>query len=162
MIYKERKIILPVIVGILIFSINFPINSFATTFINDLGTLDRGSVSTPSAINESGQVIGNSLTSSGEQHAFVWDSVNGMQDLGTLGGTFSIPRAINEAGQVIGFSQTSFGVEQHAFVWDSVNGMRDVGTLRGTFSSAIAINESGQVIGNSLTSFGEQHAFLKD
>ena len=46
-----RKIILPVIVGILIFSINFPINSFGTNYINDLGTLDRGTVSTPSAIN---------------------------------------------------------------------------------------------------------------
>ena len=156
-----RKIILPVIVGILIFTINFPINSFGTNYINDLGTLDRGTVSTPSAINESGQVIGFSRISSGEQHAFVWDYLHRMQDLGTLGGTFSIPRAINESGQVIGISRISSG-EQHAFVWDSANGIQDLGTLGGPSSTPSAINEAGQVIGNSLTSSGEQHAFLRD
>ncbi len=73
MTYKERKIILPAIVGILIFLINFPISYFGITSINDLDTLDCVTVSTPSVINESGQVIGNSLTSSGEQHAFLRD-----------------------------------------------------------------------------------------
>ena len=84
--------------------------------MRDLGTLG-GTFSNARAINDSGQVIGNSRISTGEQHAFVWDSVNGMHDVGTLRGIFSSAIAINEAGQVIGNSQTSSG-EQHAFLRD--------------------------------------------
>ena len=72
--------------------------------------------SRPSAINEHGQVVGTSDTASGEVHAFLWTRHLGMQDLGTLGGTFSSASAINNRGQVAGTSDTASG-EVHAFLW---------------------------------------------
>ena len=61
--------------------------------MQDLGTLG-GTFSIAVAINEAGQVIGVSRTSSGEQHAFLGDCTYGMQDVCTLGGTFS--RAVSK------------------------------------------------------------------
>src|SRR3990172_2054469 len=119
--------------------------------IIDLGTLG-GTFSSGVAINERGQVVGESDTASGDRHAFLWkDGV--MTDLGTLGGTFSTALTINEHGRVVGYSETASG-EIHAFLWkDGV--MTDLGTLGGTFSFAGAINERGQVVGYSETASGE-------
>ena len=46
-------------------------------------------------INNLGQVVGESRTATGDWHAFVWDSVDGMTDIGTLGGSSSIAKPIN-------------------------------------------------------------------
>jgi len=54
--------------------------------MKDFGTLGGG-YSEALAINNSGQVVGQSSTSSGEVRAFLYDSNNGMKDLGTLGGS---------------------------------------------------------------------------
>ncbi|WP_054698182.1 HAF repeat-containing protein [Geotalea toluenoxydans] len=95
--------------------------------ITDLGTLG-GDRSAAGGINEKGQVMGRSSTSSGEPHCFFWE--NGvMTDLGTLGGgDYCEPRAINNKGQVVGTSVTSSGA-LHGFIWqDGV--MTDLGTRR--------------------------------
>src|SRR5215207_10175943 len=66
-------------------------------------------------------------------HAFLYDSTNGMKDLGTLGGTNSYAYGINDSGQVVGYSDTA-NSGPHAFLYDSTNGMKDLGTLGGTNS----------------------------
>ena len=38
------------------------------------------------------------------QHAFIWDSANGMQDIGTLGGNTSYAVGINDSGEVVGYA----------------------------------------------------------
>src|SRR5829696_2238638 len=106
--------------------------------VQDLGTLG-GSSSYATGINDSGQVIGDSYTSAGEQHAFLYDvgATPKMQDLGTLGGSSSYATGINDSGQVVGDSYTSAG-EQHAFLYDegATPKMQDLCTLGGSSNYA--------------------------
>jgi len=122
--------------------------------MTDLGTLG-GRTSGPEAINERGDVTGDSVTADGLSHAFLWTASGGMQDLGTLpGGGFSSARDINTRGEVIGISDRADGAI-HAFLWTASGGMQDLGTLPGgTGSSASGMNERGQVTGSSFTADG--------
>ena len=68
------------------------------------------------AMNDLGAVIGDGLTIDGADHAFLWTTSKGTQDLGTLGGVNSVPLGINDLGQVTGYAGTADGYE-HAFLW---------------------------------------------
>lgn len=127
--------------------------------MQSLGTLG-GSSSQAFGVNDAGQVVGVSLTSSGYQGAFLWQN-GSMQNLGTLGGNGPAGAlAINNAGQVVGFAIN--GAQQmRAFRWSG--GMADLGALSGGSSYAYGINEAGQVVG--WATVGAQwpynnHAFL--
>src|SRR5689334_3997041 len=80
-------------------------------------------------------------------HAFIWDGVNGMRDLGTLGGTNSYAIGINAGGTVTGYSDIRGNRGTHAFVWTATSGMVDIGaTLPGRGpSEGLAINTAGNV-----------------
>ena len=124
---------------------------------SDLGTLG-GESSWAYGINESGQVVGASLTTTGERHAFLWTPGQGMQDLGTLGGgTSSTARGINDRGDVVGESTLPRvdprEPQRHAFLWTSSQGMQDLGALGQGLTSSIAfdINNAGQVVGRSFS-----------
>jgi probable HAF family extracellular repeat protein len=132
----------------------------------DLGTLG-GERSYGHALNDSGQVVGNSEVPAGEyeyfiSHAFSWTQAGGMVDLGTLGGKRSAAAAVNDAGEVVGYAELpekGFERTTHAFIWTARTGMVDIGTLGGAYSEARAINTAGEVVGSSQTSGGETHAF---
>jgi probable HAF family extracellular repeat protein len=133
--------------------------------MTDLGTLG-GAVSMPGyveskavAVNERGQVAGEALVLSGLTHAFLWDPVAGMTDLGTLGGARSVASAMNERGQVVGQARDTQS-NWHAFFWDPVAGMSDLGTLGGHWSRAFAVSDRGQVAGRARTSDGEYRGVL--
>lgn len=134
----------------------------------DLGSLPlAGNYSTATGINDSTQVVGYSgaNASTSNTRAFIWDSANGLRDLGTLGGQYAQAFSINNAGVVTGTSQipTGFG-NFRAFVWDAVNGMRDIGTIAGDSSSGNFINANGHVVGSStINNFDNRsHAFFYD
>jgi probable HAF family extracellular repeat protein len=83
-----------------------------------LGSLGGGH-SEAVAINERGQVIGDSIPAGrqGSSHAFVWQQGT-MTDLGTLGGAESVPKAMNENNQIVGVSTTRIrNSTGHAVLW---------------------------------------------
>ncbi len=108
-------------------------------------------------VNDNGQVSGTSLTSSGHEHAFLYQNGT-MIDLGTLGGPDSNGNAINENGQVTGWADRPDGI--HAFLYsDGV--MKDLGTLGGYASVGYGISDDGKVVGSSIAADGAHyHAFL--
>ena len=73
--------------------------------VENLGTLTGGLRSGANDINDLNQVVGYSESSTGN-HAILWDSTNGMQDLNDLvlaeGWVLSSAKAINNAGDIIG------------------------------------------------------------
>ena len=125
-------------------------------YMKDIGVLSPyitgstvTSISSATRINNLGQIVGNSYTSSGFLHAFFYDQGQ-MNDIGTLpGGYTSKASGLNDLGQVVGWSIQSGG-PTHAFLYDST-GIVDLGTLGGTASYAYDINNAGQIVGDSWT-----------
>lgn len=114
--------------------------------MTDLGTLG-GSVSMAYSINDSGVVVGQASTASGEMHAFVWQ--NGvMKDLGVAGET-SEARGINSRGDIVGVAYAK-NVRGGAVLW-SGGQRRFIGDLgpSGSGSTAISINYKGEIAGVS-------------
>jgi len=133
--------------------------------MTDLGTLG-GRDSTALAINARGEVVGESSTARGLEHAFLWKNGT-MRDLGTLGTRYvtSTAVAIDDRGRVVGDSfrarVTQTGQRSHAFIWQNGT-MTDLGTLGAPYvdSHAVAINGRGQVAGVSATLTGKRHSVL--
>jgi probable HAF family extracellular repeat protein len=143
-----------------------------------LGTLG-GNASYGNAINNRGQVAGFALNTildpfagtlalgpsfpvATESHAFLWDTKNGMRDLGTLGsGPDSEAFYVNESGQVVGISYINSTANtdngpvctpnvptEDPFLWE--NGvMTDLGSLGGNCGFPFALNNRGEVVGNA-------------
>lgn len=101
-------------------------------------------------INSIGTIVGWSGTTSGYNHAFLFNG-SGMTDLGTLGGKgFSEAFDVNDSGTVVGDAITRAGA-QHAFSY-SGGRLADLGVLSGgAGSQARAINGTGQIVGISYS-----------
>ena len=124
----------------------------------DLGTLG-GTRSYGYAVNNWGDVAGQSTTAGDQEYHGFLHSNGRMTDLGTLGGTRSSATGINDSGDVVGFSSLAGNRATHAFMY-SKGDMIDLGTLGGSFSLASAINALGQIVGTSATSNDTLHAFV--
>jgi probable HAF family extracellular repeat protein len=125
--------------------------------MQDLGTLGTGTDAMSQFINDRGQIVGWSYTSTAANTScpfflplatgsFIWDSANGMRDLGTLGGTCVIATGVNDSGIVIGDNVNDEPIER-AFLWkDDV--IQDLGgTIGGDQAAAEGINQTGHVAG---------------
>ena len=114
--------------------------------MQDIGNLGGASASAY-AINNSGQVVGNSELADGvSYHAFLWTSAEGITDLGTLGGNYRYAQAINNAEEVTGYSTLSDNTTIHAFLWTKGSGMQDLGLPSGCIM-AYGINDAGTIVG---------------
>jgi probable HAF family extracellular repeat protein len=132
--------------------------------ITDLGTLG-GDRSVATAISNSGQVVGYSVTPQGAEHAFRW-SAGSMTDLGTLpGGGYSHANAVNDAGQVAGLSDRSSGGYGYPVRWSASGAIQDLGgPITNQLGSGNAIDPAGRVAGGQrpASSEGEPVAMLYD
>jgi probable HAF family extracellular repeat protein len=155
--------------------------------MQDLGTLGGNCAqiglidTTLGAINERGQIVGASTTSSIPNPVtglppwdpFLWEKGKGMTDLGTLGGVFGGASSINKRAQVIGQSGIAadpgacFGFPDngnsncHAFLWDRGT-LTDLTTssIGGNPSFLAGIDDAGEIIGTGAFPNAPQEAFL--
>jgi probable HAF family extracellular repeat protein len=135
--------------------------------MTDVGTL--GGPDAPPfnniAINKRGQIAGSSFTNSivnpvtglPTTDPFLWTKAGGMQDLGTLGGTFGDTADLNQKGQVIGHSNMAGDLTFHSFLWTNPGPMQDLGTLGGDTTTADRLNEAGDVVGKSDLAGSQTH-----
>lgn len=131
--------------------------------MTDLGNLGR-SRAEGCAINNSGQVVGNSSLGGAARHAFIYKNGE-MHDIGTfIGGLSSYAYGINDSSSVVGGSDIVINSQRyfHAFLYD--NGMMlDIGTLSGDYrdgSVSKDINNDGIVVGCSGNGTGISRAFI--
>ena len=133
--------------------------------VTELGILQGDEDNTPRALNEAGQVVGESgyyhqdsfppYTETSAYHAWLWENGSGPQDLGNLGQASSSANGINESGQVVGTSTLADADWRHdtrPFMWESTDDMQNLGTPDAyDEASAYDINDAGQVVGNAWT-----------
>ncbi|HZQ17247.1 MAG TPA: hypothetical protein VFA90_00895 [Terriglobales bacterium] len=143
---------------------NSPINPLT----DDLGTLGGawpgGAFSMATAINDVGQVVGESYTKYGDIHAFRTAPnrpINpATDDLSPLTGDWSIAYRINAFGDVVGYRNPD-----NAFLYTG-GVMHDLNSLIQAGSGfqperAYGINDAGQIVGVGYGAHGnEMHAFL--
>jgi probable HAF family extracellular repeat protein len=115
--------------------------------VNGVQALDSLISGVPTDINDHGQVVGIMVSSNGLQGS-IWDSSNGLRNIGSLGAELVEAEGINNISQVVGSSRTLENTT-HAFIWDSTQGILDLGTLYGKKSEAYDINNLGVVVGGS-------------
>jgi probable HAF family extracellular repeat protein len=129
--------------------------------MSDLGTLAGWGNSQAYAINDLGEVVGNSTVANGWNHAFLWEN-GAMTDLDGGQNITSIAYGINNLGQVVGLAD--FNGPAGAFLWQSDSGMENLNDLivpgsGWTLDEAHAINGLGQIVGSGEID-GQYHAFL--
>jgi len=109
------------------------------------------------AVNNSGEVVGDSQAPDGSIHAVLWK--NGILTDLSEGWFFSSADAVNNGGDIAGTSSALTGSFQ-AELWVGGGKALSLGDLGGGSSNAYGLNSSDQVVGKSSTQHSASHAFL--
>jgi len=126
----------------------------------DLGVIDGEQFSLGNGINNLGQIVGGSLSTSDFQwQPMTWKRQAGMSFLGMISGTlYAQARAINDAGQIIGIDQT--GTADLSFYTDPHTGLKFLKGLGGNSTYADAINQQGVIVGGASDTTQSQRAVM--
>ena len=130
--------------------------------VRELSTFDGDTHSWALAINDRGQMVGQSGNcNTFTFHALLWQDGR-VINLGNLGGTMNnLAVDINNQGQVVGSSNLPGDTTGHGFLWQKGTGMIDLGTLPGDVGGdADGINNLGQIVGGSWDAEGNDRAYL--
>ncbi|RYZ59533.1 MAG: hypothetical protein EOP07_03650, partial [Proteobacteria bacterium] len=122
----------------------------------DLGTWKTHKFSMANGMNNLGQVVGYSRTSTnaGATKAILWEADGSVVVLPNLSGMgYAQGSEINDSGVVAGVSGTK------AVIWKKKK-VSALPSLGGDYSIALGINASSWVVGNSQNKAGEVHAAL--
>ena len=131
--------------------------------MRDLGTLPGDISAVPEAINDESKVVGYSLNTGNEKHAFIWDN----QIISPLpgDGDQSWATGLNDKGQVVGTIFISSQQQTKAVIWVNKK-MSDLNTQlpqgnKWILQQADDINNSGWIVGVGTNPEGnENHGFL--
>ncbi|HSE40382.1 MAG TPA: hypothetical protein VLH08_06405, partial [Acidobacteriota bacterium] len=140
--------------------------------IQELLPFGDDTVSSATAINDEGQVVGISgicdqaVGRFSAIHAVLWENGT-ITNMGNIGGNaWNTPMAINKFGEVVGFANISAGggISWRAFRWTKDTGMENLGALPITghrIAQALGINKKGQIVGQSCAGgFTDCRAFI--
>jgi probable HAF family extracellular repeat protein len=139
--------------------------------IRELPPLPGDTVTSATALNDRGQVVG--ISGICDQAAGRFSAIHNVlwehgrpTDIGDLGGVaWNTPMAINQRGDIVGFANASGAdggnFNPRAFLWIKGQGIRNLGVLPGDVTSqALGINEWRQVVGQSCDENDNCRAFL--
>jgi probable HAF family extracellular repeat protein len=141
----------------------------ACVWMPDGGTIDLGTFgglwSSATALNISGQVVGQAFLADGTAHAFSWTAAGGMIDLGLPG---SYATAVNDNGQVVGTWDTGLpkggswsfqGNFISGFSWTAAAGIVNIALSVATDTFPVAVNNDGLVVGSVAPGSGQLRPF---
>jgi probable HAF family extracellular repeat protein len=130
--------------------------------LQELGVLAGDVRSRARAVNDRGQVAGDSIGSDGSSHAFLWEP-GGLRALGSLpGDAASEARAINMSGHVVGRSGPADFSASRAVLWRdglAIDLSQRLASGGWTLLAANGINDVGQIVGVGMRA-GQRRAFL--
>ena len=113
-------------------------------------------------VNKYDVVVGSSMASGTEEHAFIWDAATGMTDLGTLpGGDLSRAFIINDSGIVLGDSND--GTNTYGFIYDGTLPIVKLGgPLAVPTNKNYDTNNSNIIVGPEADSLDPPEAMIMD
>jgi probable HAF family extracellular repeat protein len=119
-----------------------------------------GPYSAASAVNTTGDIVGNAQTGAGTRHAVLWRSKQ-PRDLGLLAqGDYSSARDINDNGDVVGEANVVPNGKPQAFLWHAGKMQALPKLAGGATCSAQAINNTGTIIGSCDLPNGSGHGVI--